>query len=94
MMLVNVKLLRLNMNGQESKPVHELAYTKPNSMYPPPDPNECETQEYICAFLLLCWITFLIWGFIYLLTRDGPETDDDSSRGAPSGGGMHGRLRS
>ena len=36
MMLVNLKLLRLNMNGQESKPVHALAYTKPksNSMYP------------------------------------------------------------
>jgi hypothetical protein len=92
MMLVNVKLLRLNMNGQESKPVHALAYTKPkpDPMYPPPDSNQCESKECACAFLIICWITFLIWGFIYLLTRDGPETDDDSSRG---GGGMHGRLR-
>ena len=80
--------LKLKMNSAvKPKPIPNLI---PNPISTGSnDSNECETKEYIGVFLMICWITFLIWGFIYLLTRDGVETDDDSSRG---GGGLHGRL--
>tara|TARA_R110002012_G_scaffold26748_2_gene86554 strand:+ start:576 stop:848 length:273 start_codon:yes stop_codon:yes gene_type:complete len=89
------------MNGRESETAHAsftYTYTKPkpipNSISNPNlsdsnDSDKCETKEYICVFMVVCWITFLIWGFIYLLTRDVEETDDDN----PRPGGMHGRLR-
>ena len=60
------------------------------------DSNESESDDcvavFVVVFLMVCWITFLIWGFIYLLTRDVKETDDDNP--IPMHHRMlHGRLR-
>ena len=81
MILISLKL-KMN-SATKPKPI-------PNPIPHPTGSNECETKEYIGGFLIICWIAFLIWGFIYLLTRDVEETDDDSSQ---HGGGLHGRLR-
>ena len=95
MILTSLKL-KMNLSYPPPKPIYNPNHDPDSDTESKPDSDRlCSEQnaEYIDVFLMVCWITFLVWGFIHLLTREQTDERDDDARMAGSGHRGHGRLR-